>query len=96
VLTQFFRKLAEYADIAANWFDRLDPQEQYLVMVAIAYGAVFIYGELRWRFRGSSYKQGLEDGRRMQKADAQAAFDEYLHKRETPKPDETQPDPKEE
>ena len=83
MLTQFFRKLAEYADLAANWFDRLDPQEQYLVMVAIAYGAVFAYGEVRRHLRGSSYKRGLEDGRRMQKADAQAAFEDYLRKRET-------------
>ena len=91
MLTNLLRKVAEGADAAANWFQRLDPQEQYLVMVAAAYLIVWLYGNASRHLRGRSYRQGIEDGKRMQQTDARKAFEEYLRKREELKPEDAGP-----
>ncbi len=82
MLTPFLRKVAEAADLAATWYDNLDPNMQYLVVLGVAYGALFLVREVGRSRNGKSYRKGLEDGKHLQKLEAEQAFEKYLRRSE--------------
>jgi hypothetical protein len=89
MLTPILRKIAEGADMAATWYDGLDPNMQYLVVLALAYGVMFAAREVGRMRAGKSYRLGLEDGKRVQRLDAEKAFEEFMRKREAGESGET-------
>lgn len=77
MLEKFLRNVAEGADIAANWFSRLDPQEQYLALIALAIGVMKLYNIGSSFMSRRSYRRGVEDGKLLHKQESLAAFEDW-------------------